>query len=57
VIEVCSIYLFEGFDIINGQLFDESIIEVFNGKLIRLPELGSRLTVGEKGNVSLTTST
>ncbi|KAF8222140.1 hypothetical protein L208DRAFT_1426440 [Tricholoma matsutake] len=32
-----------------GQLFDESVIEVATGQLIRLPELSSRLAVGEKG--------
>ena len=33
-------------------MFDESVIEVATGQLIRLPELSSRLTVGEKGTVS-----
>jgi len=34
------------------ELFDESIIQVATGQLIRLPELSSRLAVGEKGTVS-----
>lgn len=34
------------------QMFDESIIQVHTGQLIRLPELSSRLAVGEKGTVS-----
>ena len=34
------------------QLFDESVIQVATGQLIRLPELSSRLAVGEKGTVS-----
>ncbi|KAG6821345.1 hypothetical protein H0H93_014142, partial [Arthromyces matolae] len=33
-----------------GQLFDESLIELANGQLVRLPELSSRLSIGEKGN-------
>ncbi|KAG6878620.1 hypothetical protein C0993_001143 [Termitomyces sp. T159_Od127] len=32
------------------ELFDESLIETSNGKLMRLPELSSRLSIGEKGN-------
>ncbi|EAU92700.2 hypothetical protein CC1G_01745 [Coprinopsis cinerea okayama7 len=32
-----------------GQVFDESIIEVANGRLVRLPELGSRLATGDVG--------
>ncbi|KAH9082216.1 hypothetical protein EDB83DRAFT_2503321 [Lactarius deliciosus] len=35
-----------------GQLFDEAVVDVSNGQLVRLPELSSRLTVGEKGSVS-----
>lgn len=35
------------------QLFDESIIQLANGQLVRLPELSSRLSVGDKGNVRL----
>lgn len=34
------------------QLFDEATVDVSNGQLVRLPELSSRLTVGEKGSVS-----
>ncbi|KAI0257678.1 hypothetical protein BJV78DRAFT_1164298 [Lactifluus subvellereus] len=33
-----------------GQLFDEAVVDVSNGRLVRLPELSSRLTVGEKGS-------
>ncbi|KAH9039937.1 hypothetical protein EDB84DRAFT_1477060 [Lactarius hengduanensis] len=33
-----------------GQLFDEAVVDVSNGQLVRLPELSSRLTVGEKGS-------
>ncbi|KAF8642030.1 hypothetical protein AX16_009751 [Volvariella volvacea WC 439] len=32
-----------------GQTFDEALIELSNGQLIRLPELSTRLVVGEKG--------
>lgn len=38
------------------EVFDESIVEVLAGQagqLVRLPELGSRLTVGETGVVRL----
>ncbi|KAF8898907.1 hypothetical protein BD779DRAFT_1666666 [Infundibulicybe gibba] len=31
------------------ELFDESILEVSNGRLVRLPELSNRLAVGERG--------
>ncbi|KAJ6519669.1 hypothetical protein C8R45DRAFT_30290 [Mycena sanguinolenta] len=31
------------------ELFDEVLVEISNGEIIRLPELGSRLAVGEKG--------
>ncbi|KAF8913015.1 hypothetical protein CPB84DRAFT_1722037 [Gymnopilus junonius] len=31
------------------EVFDESIIQVSSGQLVRLPEMGSRLTVGETG--------
>ncbi|KZP16787.1 hypothetical protein FIBSPDRAFT_748048, partial [Athelia psychrophila] len=33
-----------------GQVFDESIVQVTSGQLVRLPEISSRLTVGDKGN-------
>jgi hypothetical protein len=33
------------------KLFDEAVVDVSNGQLVRLPELSSRLTVGEKGSV------
>lgn len=36
-----------------AQLYDESLIEVSTGELVRLPELSSRLAVGEKGTVSI----
>lgn len=32
------------------EVFDESIVELSTKQLVRLPELGSRLNVGEKGN-------
>jgi ubiquitin-conjugating enzyme E2 O len=35
------------------QLFDESIIQLAAGQLVRLPELSSRLSVGDKGSVRL----
>lgn len=41
---------------IQFEVFDESIVEVLTGQagqLVRLPELGSRLTVGETGVVRL----
>ena len=33
-------------------MFDESLVEVPGGTLVRLPELSARLAVGEKGSVS-----
>lgn len=33
------------------KLFDEMVVETATG-LVRLPELSSRLTIGDKGNVS-----
>jgi hypothetical protein len=35
------------------QVFDESVVEMSNGQLVRIPELGSRLVVGEKGSVRI----
>ncbi|KAG6862445.1 hypothetical protein C0995_011885 [Termitomyces sp. Mi166 len=32
------------------ELFDESLIQSSNGQLVKLPELSSRLSIGEKGN-------
>ncbi|TFY81129.1 hypothetical protein EWM64_g2884 [Hericium alpestre] len=32
------------------ELFDETVIDISNGQLVRLPELNSRLTIGEKGS-------
>lgn len=32
-------------------MFDEAIVEMSNGTLVRLPELSARLAVGEKGPV------
>ncbi|KAI0775899.1 hypothetical protein BD413DRAFT_610617 [Trametes elegans] len=32
------------------EMFDESLVEVPGGNLVRLPELSARLTVGEKGS-------
>ncbi|KAI0041793.1 hypothetical protein FA95DRAFT_1584625 [Auriscalpium vulgare] len=32
-----------------GQLFDEAVVDVSNGNLVRLPELSSHLSIGEKG--------
>ena len=37
------------------QVFDEAIVEVSSGQLVRLPELGSRLNVGDSGSVSSST--
>ena len=34
-----------------SQVFDESVVEMSNGQLVRVTELGSRLNVGEKGSV------
>ncbi|KIK70823.1 hypothetical protein GYMLUDRAFT_32884 [Collybiopsis luxurians FD-317 M1] len=31
------------------ELYDENIVEIPSGQLVRLPEIGSRLSVGEKG--------
>ena len=33
-------------------MFDEAIVEMSTGQLVRLPELSARLAVGEKGPVS-----
>ncbi|EIM92129.1 uncharacterized protein STEHIDRAFT_47908 [Stereum hirsutum FP-91666 SS1] len=33
-----------------GQLFDEAVIDVSDGKLARLPEISSRLSVGDMGS-------
>ena len=33
------------------QMFDEAVIEMGDGGLVRLPELTARLGVGEKGIV------
>ena len=35
----------------HGQVFDEYIVQLSSGKLLRLPELGSRLVVGDSGTV------
>lgn len=35
-----------------SQLYDEVTVEVSGGQLVRLPELSSRLAVGERGSVS-----
>jgi hypothetical protein len=32
-------------------MYDECVVEVAGGQLVRLPELSSHLTVGDKGNV------
>jgi ubiquitin-conjugating enzyme E2 O len=37
--------------LLSFQSFDESMIEVSTGQLVRLPEFSSRLCVGDKGNV------
>jgi hypothetical protein len=37
---------------LNTQVFDEAIVQVSSGQLVRLPELGSRLNVGDTGPVS-----
>jgi hypothetical protein len=37
---------------LNTQVFDEAIVQVSSGQLVRLPELGSRLNVGDTGSVS-----
>ncbi|KAK2461639.1 hypothetical protein APHAL10511_006102 [Amanita phalloides] len=39
------------------EVFDESIVEMANGQLVRVPELGSRLNVGERGSDILPPST
>lgn len=33
-------------------MFDESIVQVSDGELVRVPELSAHLTVGERGPVS-----
>ena len=35
------------------QMFDESIVQVADGQLVRVPELSAHLTIGERGSVSL----
>ncbi|KAF8640906.1 hypothetical protein AX17_000554 [Amanita inopinata Kibby_2008] len=32
------------------EVFDESVVEIADGQLVRVPELGSRLNVGERGS-------
>ena len=51
IIEVWLVNL-EGSVVKFCQVFDESIIQTSEGHLVRLPELGSRLSVGEMGAVS-----
>lgn len=33
-------------------MFDEAVVEMGSGTLVRLPELSARLAVGERGPVS-----
>lgn len=35
-------------------MFDEAVVEMDSGNIVRLPELSARLTVGEKGPVRIT---
>ncbi|KAF9527796.1 hypothetical protein CPB83DRAFT_855638 [Crepidotus variabilis] len=32
------------------EVFDENIVQLTSGKLVRLPEIGSRLSIGERGS-------
>jgi ubiquitin-conjugating enzyme E2 O len=34
-------------------MFDEALVQVASGQLVRLPELSTRLAVGDKGDVSI----
>ena len=34
-------------------MFDEAVIDMGNGNLVRVPELSARLDVGERGPVSV----
>lgn len=34
-------------------MFDEAVVDMGNGNLVRVPELSARLAVGEKGPVKL----
>ncbi|KAI0036624.1 hypothetical protein K488DRAFT_67467 [Vararia minispora EC-137] len=45
----CELGDYVAYDDWIGQLFDEIVVETANG-LVRLPELSSRLTIGERGN-------
>jgi len=53
IIEVRAIHYYAHYYIQLVQVFDESIIEASGGKLVRLPEIGSRLAVGDQGTVCL----
>jgi hypothetical protein len=33
------------------QMFDETLVQLANGRLMRVPELHNRLAVGDKGDV------
>jgi hypothetical protein len=34
-------------------MFDEALVQVASGQLVRLPELSTRLAIGDKGDVSI----
>lgn len=36
------------------EIFDESLVQVASGQLVRLPEMTARFAVGDKGDVRLT---
>lgn len=37
--------------LICAKMFDEAIVDVGGGKLVKLPELSARLNVGDRGDV------
>jgi hypothetical protein len=37
-------------------MFDEALIELDGGKIVRMPEMTSRLSVGDRGSASIQTT-
>ena len=38
---------------LEAKIFDESLVQVASGQLVRLPELTARFAVGDKGDVRI----
>jgi hypothetical protein len=58
IIEVILLRAYAAFwDSLSGnKLFDEALIELDGGQIVRMPELGARLSVGDKGPASIQTT-